>query len=154
MRDAFGMNCAGLERLARSGELDSGLQAAGRQTNRLQSYKIGQMVYPVKLKGRAWITADNYQIVHIESEMVRPMPEIKLLSEHQIVEYGRRPLREEEHLASGCRKRRDLFRLPQHRYYRAPQFFGRYMLFSVGTEEKTKEPVSAPTSQPTPARPS
>ena len=40
------------------------------------------------LKGRAWITADKFQIVRIEAEMLQPMPEIQLISEHQVVEYG------------------------------------------------------------------
>ncbi|PYX47784.1 MAG: hypothetical protein DMG83_03410, partial [Acidobacteria bacterium] len=45
-------------------------------------------IYPVDIKGRAWITADKFQVVRIESEMISPLPEIQLLAEHQITEYG------------------------------------------------------------------
>jgi len=68
MRDAFGMNCAGLSDWHGQASWIVDFKQRDDKPNRLQSYKIGQMVYPVKLKGRAWITADNYQIVHIESE--------------------------------------------------------------------------------------
>jgi len=54
----------------------------------MHSYGIGGKIFPVPLKGRAWITVDNFQIVRMEAGMVKPMPEIRLLSEHQAVEYG------------------------------------------------------------------
>lgn len=38
--------------------------------------------------GGRGIRADSFQIVRIESEMVNPMPQIQLLSEHQVVEYA------------------------------------------------------------------
>jgi hypothetical protein len=56
--------------------------------NRIHDFKIGGMIYSVDLKGRAWITPDKFQIVRMESELVKPMPNIQLLTEHQIVEYG------------------------------------------------------------------
>src|SRR5229473_224598 len=152
MRDSFAMKCAGLGDWHGQASWVVDFKQRDDKPNRLQSYKIGQMVYPVKLKGRAWITADNYQIVHIESEMVRPMPEIKLLSEHQIVDYG--PVRfEKKNTSLWLPKSAEIyFDFRQHRYYRRHSF-GHYMLFSVGTEEKPKEPVSTPATQPTPSAP-
>jgi hypothetical protein len=55
---------------------------------RLQSFDIGKNSHPVALKGRAWIRAADYQILHIEAELAGPMPEIELQSEHQIADYG------------------------------------------------------------------
>jgi hypothetical protein len=55
---------------------------------RVKGYKVGEEVYLVGLKGRAWISADTYQIVRMESELVNPVPEIRLRSDRQIVEYG------------------------------------------------------------------
>jgi tetratricopeptide (TPR) repeat protein len=40
------------------------------------------------LKGRAWISAENYQIVRLETELVHPLPEIRLISEHTAIEFG------------------------------------------------------------------
>jgi tetratricopeptide (TPR) repeat protein len=44
--------------------------------------------YSVGLKGRAWISADNYQIIRMETDLVAPMPQIRLLAEHTEIEYG------------------------------------------------------------------
>jgi hypothetical protein len=34
------------------------------------------------------IRADNFQIVRVESDLAKPMPQVQLLSEHQVVEYA------------------------------------------------------------------
>lgn len=44
--------------------------------------------YPVRLKGRAWISAENYDIIRLESTIVAPVPQIHLLADHTIIEYG------------------------------------------------------------------
>ena len=79
----------------------------------MHSYKLGNQVHSVPLKGRAWITADKFQIARIEAEMIKPMPEIQLLSEHQIVEYGPIPFPKGEHDAMAAQERRSLFRLSE-----------------------------------------
>src|SRR5215469_15866751 len=35
-------------------------------------------IYRVRLKGQAWISADNYQVLRIETDLDAPMPKIKL----------------------------------------------------------------------------
>lgn len=56
--------------------------------NRMQEYSLAGKTYRIDLKGRAWISSDTSQIVHIEADIVNPMHEIQMLSEHQVVEYG------------------------------------------------------------------
>ncbi len=87
-RDNFEMQCEGL------GDWDG--QAAWlvhfRQLDdkprQLRSYVVNGNIYPVDLKGRAWIRADNLQIVHLETDLVRPIPEIQLMTEHTSISYG------------------------------------------------------------------
>jgi len=43
---------------------------------------------PAALRGRAWFSADNAQFVRLETELVTPMPEVKMLAEHTVIEYG------------------------------------------------------------------
>ena len=93
-------------------------------------YRVGGDLYSLKLKGRSWITADKFQIVRIESELVNPIPQIRLAGEHQVVEYGPVPFQ----------KRNMQLWLPQsaeiyldfrrHRYYRKHSF-DHYMRPSV-----------------------
>jgi len=142
-RDSFDLNCEGLgEWNGRAIWLVHFKQRDDRP-NRMHAYQVGNVSYPVGLKGRAWITADTFQILRIESEMVRPMPQIKLLSEHQVVEYG--PVRFEKKKTSlWLPKSAEIyFDFRQHRYYRRHSF-DHYMLFSTDAEEKRKEPVAPP----------
>ena len=44
--------------------------------------------YQVRLKGRAWFSADTYQILRMESNLVAPIPEIHLLADDTVIEYG------------------------------------------------------------------
>lgn len=141
MRSNFEIRCAGLgDWRGRASWIVNFVQRDDKP-NRMHSYKMGGMSYSVKLRGRAWITADKFQIVRVESEMVRPMPEIKLLSEHQVVEYG--PVRfDKKNMSLWLPRSAEIyFDFRQRRYYRRHSF-DHYMLFSVDSDEKRKEPHS------------
>jgi len=111
----------------------------------MQSYNIGGKTHEVDLKGRAWITAGKFQIVRIEADMVKPMPEIQLLSEHQAVEYGPIPFPKKNTTLWLPKTAEIYLDLRKHRYYRRHSF-DQYMLYSVESEEKRKEPVANPQS--------
>ena len=113
--------------------------------NRLHAYHIGEQDFRIDLKGRAWISTDKFQIIRIEADMVRPMPEIELLSEHQTVEYGPVPFAK-KNISVWLPKRAEIyFDFRKHHYYRRHSF-DHYMLFSVDSEEKDKAPSTDGTS--------
>jgi len=142
MRDSFDMICEGLGDWHGQASWLVHFQQRNDRPNRMHSYKVGNQFHPVKLKGRAWITSDKFQIVRIEAEMVSPMPEIQLLSEHQVVDYG--PiLFQKKNVSLWLPKSAEIyFDFRKHRYYRRHSF-DHYMLYSVDSEEKTKEPAAA-----------
>jgi hypothetical protein len=111
--------------------------------NRMHGYMLGGQLFPVDLKGRAWITADKYQIVRIEADMVKPMPEIQLLSEHQTVEYGPVPFPTKNTTLWLPKTAEIYFDFRKHRYYRK-HTFDHFLLFSVDTEQKEKAPADKP----------
>jgi len=139
MRGDFEMVCEGLGELRGQATWMVHFRQRDDKPARMHDYRVGGDLYSLKLKGRAWITADKFQIVRIESELVSPIPQIRLAGEHQVVEYGPVPFE----------KRKVQLWLPQsaeiyldfrrHRYYRK-QSFDHYMLFSVDADEKRKEP--------------
>jgi tetratricopeptide (TPR) repeat protein len=143
MRDNFAMSCEGLGDWRGQASWLVHFRQRDDRPNRMHSYKVGNQLHPVRLKGRAWITADKFQIVRIEAEMVSPMPEIQLLSEHQVVEYG--PIEfHKKNVSLWLPKSAELyFDFRKHRYYRRHSF-DHYMLFSVDSDEQRKEPVSPP----------
>ncbi len=54
----------------------------------MSSLRVGDAVYPILLKGTAWIDTQHYQIVHLETDILRPVPAVRLKTEHQVLDYG------------------------------------------------------------------
>jgi hypothetical protein len=50
-------------------------------------YRVGVTYYPV-LKGRAWIAADNYEVLRLETYLLEPIAQIRLQREHSDIQYG------------------------------------------------------------------
>ncbi len=140
VRDNFDMVCEGLGDWHGQPSWLVHFQQRDDRPNTMQSYKVGNKIYPVRMKGRAWITAGKFQIVRIEAELVSPMPEIQLLSEHQVVEYGPIPFQRNTTSLWLPKTAEIYFDFRKHRYYRRHSF-DHYMLFAVDSEEKRKEPV-------------
>ena len=143
MRDNFTMVCEGLgDWRGQASWLVHFVQRDDRP-NHMHSYKVGAEYHPVKMNGRAWITADRFQMVRIEAEMAKPMPEIQLLSEHQVVEYGPVPFQKKNTSLWLPKSAEIYFDFRKHRYYRRHSF-DHYMLFSTDTNEKPNVPVVPP----------
>ncbi len=147
MRDAFEMICEGLGEWQGQATWLIHFRQRDDRPNRIHGYKLGNRVLPVGLKGRAWITPDKFQIVRIEAELVKPMPEIRLLSEHQIVDYGPVPFAKKNTELWLPKSAEIYFEFRKHRYHRQ-HTFGHYMLFSVDSQEKRKEPWSKSADRP------
>jgi hypothetical protein len=138
MRDAFQMTCEGLGDWHGQPTWLVRFQQRDDRANHMQAYLMGGVRHPVDLKGRAWITADKFQVVRIETEMVKPMPQIQLLVEHQITEYGPVPFKKGT-IELWLPKTAEVYMYFRgHRYYRKHSF-EKYMLFSVQDEEKVHE---------------
>ena len=140
LRDNFEMKCEGLGSWNGAATWLVHFQQREDKPHHTQEYVVNGHVFPVSVKGRAWIGADNFQIVRLESDLVRPIPEIQLFSQHWSVDYG--PVHfTKQNQDLWLPKNADLyFDFLKHRYYRR-HTFDHFMLFSVDTEEKRKEPV-------------
>jgi hypothetical protein len=147
MRDSFDMTCEGLGDWQHQPTWLVHFRQRDDRPNHMHSYKVGNQMHSVGLKGRAWITADKFQIVRMEAEMINPMPEIQLLSEHQIVEYGPVPFAKKNTTLWLPKSAEIYFDFRKHRYYRRHSF-DHYMLFAVDAEEKRKEPTVKPDEEP------
>jgi tetratricopeptide (TPR) repeat protein len=143
VRENFEINCEGLGDWRGQATWLVHFRQREDRPNRMQSYKVGNQYHPVALKGRAWISADRFQIVRIEAEMVHSMPEIQLLSEHQVVEYGPVPFPKKNTTLWLPKSAEIYFDFRKHRYYRRHSF-DHYMLYSVDSDEKRKEPAVKP----------
>jgi tetratricopeptide (TPR) repeat protein len=118
--------------------------------NRMQDYNLAGKIYRVDLKGRAWISSETSQIVHIEADIVNPMHEIQMLSEHQVVEYGPVPFAKKSTMLWLPKNVEIYFDFRKHRYYRH-YTFDHFMLFDVDATEKVKLPPDIAATEPTPS---
>jgi tetratricopeptide (TPR) repeat protein len=143
MRDNFAMTCEGLGDWHGQATWLVRFRQRDDRPNRMHSYKVGDQMYSVDLQGRAWITADKFQIVRIESEMLKPLPEIHLLGEHEVVEYGPVAFPHKNTSLWLPKSAEIYFDFRKHHYYRRHSF-DHYMLYSVDTDEKRKEPIAPP----------
>lgn len=55
---------------------------------RMRSYTTSQGSAGLRFKGRAWIAANSFQIVRIETDLISPPRELRFESEHMVIEYG------------------------------------------------------------------
>jgi tetratricopeptide (TPR) repeat protein len=134
MRDNFEMSCEGLGDWRGQSAWLVHFRQRDDKPNRFAEYNVGSQHYPMNMKGRAWITTDNLQIVHVDAELVKPLPQLSV--QHQIAEYG--PV----HFQKGnvdlwLPQNVDIFmELNRHYYYRRHSY-DHYQLFSVDSVEKS-----------------
>lgn len=93
----------------------------------------------VDLKGRAWISASSYQILRLEADLVNPVKNIQLVTEHQVVEY--KPVKfTKANTTVWLPSEADLYMDFRKERFHRRHTFSHYMLFSVGTSQKIGEP--------------
>lgn len=99
------------------------------------------------LKGRAWISAENYQIVRLETDLVRALPEIRLVSEHTAIEYGAVSFRDGKVNLWLPRNAEVYSDWKGFRFHRRHSF-DNYLLFDVDENERIGSPKehNAPTN--------
>jgi tetratricopeptide (TPR) repeat protein len=147
MRDNFEMTCEGLGNWQGKATWLVHFKQREDRPARMHDYRVGAETYSAHLKGRAWITADKFEIVRIESELTAPMPQIQLRCEQQVVEYG--PVQFQKNVELWLPIKADIYLdFRKHRYYRTHSY-DHYMLFSVDSIEKRKEPQAPPPEKPT-----
>jgi tetratricopeptide (TPR) repeat protein len=102
-------------------------------------YHVNGRFYPVGMKGRAWIDEETSQILAMESDMIKPIPEIRLMRDHQLIEYG--PV---AFANAGTKmwlpKSADWYcSISGHRYHRRHSF-SNFLLFSIDDSQKIGKP--------------
>jgi len=112
-----------------------------------RQYRTPRGWFNVALKGRAWIAVDSYQVVRIETDLVRPVPQILLFNDHVVIDYG--PVNFAEHnLQLWLPETIDIYMaFLGHRAHRRHSF-SNYQLFWVDLGQKIDEPQLDDRAQP------
>jgi tetratricopeptide (TPR) repeat protein len=142
LRDDYEMTCEGLGSWKGLATWVVYFRQRPDKPARFLSYTFTDGEYRVGLKGRAWIAASNYQIVHLEADLLNPLPKIQLRSQHQSVDYGP-VLFKKSHIQLWLPKTAELYFDFRHRFHYRRESFENYKLFSVGTMQKIGLPKTS-----------
>lgn len=144
----FTMSCEGLARWSGGLAWQVHFKQRPDRPNVIKRYRIGVdgPSYPVALKGRAWISADTYQIVRLETDLVAPVPQIKLVADRADVEYG--PVKfAKGNVSMWLPKSADVYYDWKGKRIHRRHSFSNYMLFAVDDQQK----IAAPKVNTTPS---
>jgi hypothetical protein len=137
----FALACEGLARSHGAPAWQIHFRQRTDRPNTIRTYQSGAHgpVYSVPLKGRAWIAADNFQIVRLETDLVAPLPQIRLAADHAAIEYGPVHFRT-RNLDMWLPQIAEVFYDWKGRRTHRRHSFKNYLLFSVDDKERISEP--------------
>ncbi len=130
----FRMTCEGLGQWQERPAWQVRFEERTDRHNSMSVLVIGGRAFGLRLRGRAWILADSYQVARLESDLADELPAIRLRLQHEDIEY--RPVRFDEGkveiwLPSTC----DLYMdIRNRRFYRRHRFTD-FKLFSVSVHQ-------------------
>ncbi len=137
----FKMTCEGLARSKAGPAWQIYFRQRADKPNSIRTYQIGAQgpVYAVPLKGRAWISADSFQIVRLETDLVAPLPQIRLVADRAAIEYGAVHF-QSRNLDMWLPQIAEVFYDWRGRRSHRRHSFKNYLLFSVDDKQQIAEP--------------
>ena len=139
--DGYSMKCEGLGSWDGRRAWQIRFQQRPDKYPRLRSYRIKDNTYGLKLKGRAWIDVDTFEILHIDTDLLEPVPQIQLFREHLSVDY--RPVHfKKENEDLWLQQSAEVFMDYKGHHYRRKHTFTNFLLFSVDVNQSVETPSS------------
>jgi len=114
---------------------------------RFRQYRTPRGLFNVEMKGRAWIAADSYQVMRMETDLAKPIPEIRLLKDHVVIAYAPVEFRS-RHLQLWLPETMEIYMdFLGHRSHRQHSFAD-FQLFAVDVTQQVEDPKE--TASPSP----
>jgi hypothetical protein len=88
----FEMKCEGLGEWRGKPAWQVRFEELPTRRNSMVVVQIGPNSFSPRLRGRAWILADSYQVARLESDLADEIPKIRLRLQHEEIEYRPVPL--------------------------------------------------------------
>ncbi len=138
----YAMKCEGLGTWEGRSAWQIHFQQRPDKFPRLRGYHIKNDIYGLKLKGRAWVDAATFQVLHIDTDLLEPIPAIALAREHLSVDY--RPVHfKKQNESLWLQQRAEVYMdFRGHRYLRR-HTFSNFLLFTVDVDQTDRQPSPA-----------
>jgi hypothetical protein len=134
----FAFTCEGMSE--RDGRRAWQLRFAQKKKNNFHHYRVAGNIYQVDLKGRLWIDDKTHDVLRLETDLLQPMPEIPLLREHMIINYGDVEFRTRK-VSLWLPQDADIYMDYRGKRYHHHHSFSDFQLFWIDTEQKDKAPA-------------
>ena len=135
----YEMKCEGMDK--RNGQLDWVVHFQQRKDrpNRTAKIWVDDVAYPGMLKGRAWISKENFQVIHLETNLMGDIPAIWLQELAVSVDYAfvRAP---SGNLGVWLPNNIAIYWKFEDRRVILVHAFADFQLFAIETKEKIQEP--------------
>jgi tetratricopeptide (TPR) repeat protein len=141
-RGDYDVSCEGLSRWRGNLAWQVHFRQKPEKPARLRGYRVNNRFFPVPLRGRAWIATDTFQVVSLETDVVAPLPEIRLKLEHTSIEYAPVQFRKNAQVLWLPQSAEIFFDFRGRRMHRRHHFTD-YRLFSVDETQKISDPKAA-----------
>lgn len=86
--DEFEIACKGLGTWQGTPAYLLNFQQRPERPKKMSEFRTPKGRYAVSLKGTAWVDATTFQVVHLETDLLTPIPELFLDFEHQSLDYA------------------------------------------------------------------
>jgi tetratricopeptide (TPR) repeat protein len=127
-------------------------QRADLPISRLEALVTPSATYPLALKGRAWLLAKTGRVLHLEADLVEPLPEAQLARDHFDVDYAEESFQTHPVKLWLPEDVNNYIEFREHAYH-AYHHFSHFVLFWVGTNQTFSNPKETPAPKPPPAEP-
>ena len=107
--------------------------------SRIGGYRTFNSFYPFDLKGRAWIDAATYQVLGLETELVKPIPAAGLKKQLEIINYGSVSFHSHKQQLWLPQSVEVYFDGRERRFYRTLTFDD-FKIFTVATDQSVHAP--------------
>lgn len=141
--DNFDFRCEGLAELHGVRAWQVHFEESADSARAFHALHLETSSYKLRLKGRAWIAAETYEVLQLETDLVSPLPQIALQMEHMKITYA--PVEfKKRHLNLWLPDNATMYIAYRgHRYERIHNF-SQFQLFWIDTEQMVKDPVAGP----------
>jgi hypothetical protein len=121
-------------------------QRTDAPTSLLASFDTPSQEYALPLKGRAWISENGGQVMHLETDLTKPLEPVELQREHFAVDY--QPVTFRTHKVTlWLPQNVDVYIQYQGHYLHHYHHYSQFKLFWTGSSQKIGTPKEATQSQ-------
>ncbi len=85
---ALDFNCEGLGQWRGKAAWIMYFSQAPAHRSYLRLWQTPRKTVEIPLKGRVWLAASTYEVLHIETDLREPVPELELARDHLVIDYG------------------------------------------------------------------